>query len=193
MDVRVFVGKKDDIWGLYYSLLYKKMEVSICDRIEGTQLSEITVDSRDYITAVSSGLTYATKADIKNVAWVSPDGSFKTVNKTACEKICEIERKDNFAVFSGNMVGVCKNETARIKEYLNIAGIKAKNTLSDDGVWQVVVKSRDYYNALFIGAKFVDGHDYRSINWNSPVNESVIGTKHIAYIARTELDNILEA
>lgn len=193
MNVRAFVGKKDDIWSLYYSLPYTKMDLTIADNVEGTNLSEIRVDSKDYIHAIAIGLERAGERGLTNFAWVSPDGRFKGVNRHDANIVRKNDKLDNVAVFNGGMAGICAIESLKIKEYLNEKGIPAITSVSKDGIWQVIVNASDYCNALFVGAKFVDGHDYRQICWNNPVNESVIGVKELANIARNELDDVLEA
>ena len=185
--VNAFIGEKDSIWALYYKLMIKeRLDVEILSK---GKIAEIKVASKDYVHAIAIATELVSKKQLENIAWVSPCGAIMTNNKGSMVKIHDNEEKKVVPVFTG----ASAIESNNVSAYLNAAGINSMNSIGDMGMWQVFVNSSDYFEAVNIGAKFVDGHDYRNFFWNAPTGQIMFNVKDVAKKARTELDEVLEA
>jgi len=184
--VKVFAGDIDEILSMYNAL---NGEVGVDIYCHG-KTAELKVMLNDYVKAVGLGSRFATRNGFNKIVWFMPNGQ-------GSMKFGETAVKANRGLNNGSMVafsGTRAIEIAGLSAYLNSNGIYNTNIVDEkSGNWQVVVKPEDYMNAVGVGAKYVDGHNFRQVVYFDPTGSIMFDMNKLAQTARTELDEVLEA
>ena len=184
--IRVFAGDIDEILSIYNAL---NSEVGIDVYCSG-KTAELKVSLNDYVKAVSLGSRFATRNGFHQTCWIMPNGQESM-------RFGETAVKTNAGLKNGSMVvfsGTKAIEIAGVSAYLSANGIHNTSVMDEKyGNWQVIVKTEDYMNAVGVGAKYVDGHNFRQVVYFDPTGAVMFDMNKLAQTARTELDEVLEA
>lgn len=182
--VKVFIGDSEAISELYDSVSCFLNVDMICTQ----DVCELRASTRDYVRAISIGTSVIRKNEMSGVACVSPCG-------TATARIKDLSEVTK-RVAMGSMpafTGVNTEDLARVKTRLANIGINSVVKKSKVYDWQLLVRPNDYFEAVSVGAKFVDGNGIKQVYWNDVAGDIRFNVDKLARTARTELDEVLEA
>lgn len=183
--VKVFIGDKEAIISLY-ERLSNYLDVDIyCVR----DMCELKTSTQDYVRAVSIGSSVVKTQGIKNIACVLPCG-------TATVRTKELSAEAIKSISMGTMsafTSVDDKSLSRVKSRLESVGINSTMKKNKISGWQLMVNPNDYFEAVSIGAKFIDGNDIKQVYWNDVAGDIRFNMDQLAQNARTELDEALEA
>lgn len=183
--VKVFIGERASMLALYNGI---KNEVAV-DVYCTDRISELKVEVEDYVKALALGSEFIKKTGVNHTAWVSPCGApnarFNEVSVATAKNV----KNGIMLAFSGNSA----TEINRVVNRLDNVNISAVASCDEIGNWQLVVNQEDYFEAVAIGSKFVDGCSLKGVAWNDPSGNLRFDVAALARTARTDLDDVLEA
>lgn len=184
--ISVFVGSNGKDIGELFLMLSKVVDVNLSPDRNGVCFLKVAPE--DYVRATIVGSGLAERNELNGIAWVMPCGEFETELNEVNEYSAKQLKNGKFIAF----VGSNKEELGNISNYLNKCGLSS-GVICKDSQNAVVVSSKDYFSAVAIGAKFVDGHNMTSVFWVSPTGRSMFNTNKVAKLARHEYDDVLQA
>ena len=183
--VTVFVGERDTILSLYDDIkCYVDAEVVCSDR-----KCELRVQIADYAKAVGLGSQVVQKKNVNRIAWVSPCGDYVSRFNETATQTTKLVARGMMTAFSGSSA----IEISKVANRLESVGINALATTDERDNWVVVVRPENYLEAVSIGSKFVDGSSIKEVRWNDPTGAVKFNIDSVARVARTDLDEVLEA
>lgn len=184
--INVFVANKSkDISDLFLTLS-KVVDVNLSPDRNGVCFLKVAPE--DYVRATIVGSGLAERNGLQGIAWVMPCGKLETELNEVNEYSAKQLKNGKFVAF----VGSNKAELESVSNYLNKCGMNS-NVIANDCQNTIVVSSKDYFSAVAIGAKFVDGHNMNSVFWVTPTGRSMFNTNKVASLARHEYDDVLQA
>lgn len=183
--VRVFIGNKEEMLTLY-ERISRYLDVDMC---YVRDMCELRASTQDYVKAFSLGSSVIRTNGVKNVACVLPCGTITVCGKDLSSEVVKNVSIGTMPVFTG----VSIESIARVKNRLESVGIDSAVKKSKIYDWQLVVNPNDYFEAVSIGAKFIDGNEIKQVYWNDVAGDIRFNIDRLAQNARTELDEILEA
>lgn len=188
MKVKAFAGNKDQIWSLYYKLLLtEKLNVELAG---DARVAVLKVEPKDYIRALAVGTKAIMSSNLDSVIWINPEGDPKAnIQETHDATLKNVKLRQMVAFTSYSAI-----EANTVASYLKkMADIETITERTENGIWEIVVPTEDYFQAVSIGAKVADGRKFSSVRWNSPTGEMMFDVSSLAEVARKENDEALEA
>ena len=183
--VKAFIGEKSSLLAVYNGI---KGEVAV-DIYCREGISELKVEVEDYVKALALGSEFIRKSGVNHTAWISPCGAPNARYNEVSVSTAKNLKKGIMLAFSSDSA----TEINRVANRLDEINISAVASCDERGNWQLAVNQEDYFEAVAIGSKFVDGCGLKRVIWNDPTGGCRFDIATLAATARTDLDDVLEA